>query len=47
MPNRKLTIVRMRLDLYEWIQQQIETRGFWNVSHAVEVALLKLRDSEK
>jgi Arc/MetJ-type ribon-helix-helix transcriptional regulator len=45
-PRKKRT-VRIRLDLNQWIEEQIESKRFWNFSHAVEVALEKLRDSEK
>jgi Arc/MetJ-type ribon-helix-helix transcriptional regulator len=39
--------VKIRTDLLEWMHQQIEKKTYWNASHAVEVALLKLRESEK
>lgn len=44
---RKKRSVMIRVDLYEWIEQQVKERRFWNFSHAVEVALIKLRDSGK
>lgn len=47
MAQRKDKHVRIRLDLYEWIEQQVEERRFWCFSHAVEVALIKLRELEK
>lgn len=39
--------MRVRLDLCEWIEQQVKAGKFYNFSHAVEVALIKLRDLEK
>jgi len=44
---RKKRSIRIRLDLYQWIEEQIERRRFRNFSHTVEIALEKLRDSEK
>jgi Arc/MetJ-type ribon-helix-helix transcriptional regulator len=44
---RENRIVRMRLDLCEWIEQQVKAGKFYNFSHGVEVALIKLRDLEK
>jgi len=44
---RKKRSVRIRLDLYQWIEKQIESNRFWNFSHAVEVALEKLRDAKE
>jgi hypothetical protein len=37
----------VRLDLYKWILEQVKERRFWNFSHAVEVALIRLRELEK
>lgn len=44
MSPRQNRIVKMRLDLCEWIEQQVEKGRFWNFSHAVEVALIKLKN---
>jgi len=44
---RKERSVMIRIDLYKWIEQQVKERRFWNFSHTVEVALIKLRESEK
>jgi Arc/MetJ-type ribon-helix-helix transcriptional regulator len=44
---RKKKAVRLRLDLLDWVEDQIEKGKFWNFSYAVEVALEKLRDAEK
>lgn len=44
---RKKRSVRIRLDLYQWVEEQIERKRFWNFSHAVEIALEKLRDPER
>lgn len=46
MSQRKDKHVRIRLDLCEWIEQQVNGGKFWNFSHAVEVALIRLRDAE-
>jgi len=45
--RRKQRSVMVRLDLYEWILEQVKERRFWNFSHAVEVALIRLRELEK
>jgi Arc/MetJ-type ribon-helix-helix transcriptional regulator len=44
---RKKRSVTIRLDLYQWIEEQREKGRFRNFSHLIEVALEKLRDSEK
>ena len=44
---RKKRSIRIRVDLYQWIEEQIESKRFWNFSHAVEVALEKLRDAKE
>ena len=44
---RKKRSVRIRLDLYEWIEEQIERGKLQSFSHAVDVAVEKLKDSEK
>jgi Arc/MetJ-type ribon-helix-helix transcriptional regulator len=44
---RKKRSIRIRLDLNQWIEEQIARKRFWNFSHAVEVALEKLRDARK
>lgn len=45
-PRKKRTIA-LRVDLNQWIEEQIGKKKFQNFSHAIEVALEKLRDSEK
>jgi len=45
--RKKKKTVYVKPELYEWIEEQIEKRQFWNFRHAVERALQKLRDSEK
>lgn len=45
-PREKRTIY-IKPELHEWIEEQIKKSKFWNFSHAVEIALEKLRDSEK
>jgi hypothetical protein len=45
--RRKERIVRVRLDLYKWVLEQVNEKRFWNFSHAVEVALIKLKETEK
>jgi len=37
----------VRLDLYQWVEEQMGKGRFWSFSHAVDVGLMKLRDSEK
>jgi Arc/MetJ-type ribon-helix-helix transcriptional regulator len=44
---RKKKDVTIRLDLYQWIEDQIERGKFWNFSHGIEIALEKLKDTEK
>jgi hypothetical protein len=44
---RKRKDITVRLDLYQWVEQQIEKGKFWNFSHAIEIALEKLRDAQK
>jgi Arc/MetJ-type ribon-helix-helix transcriptional regulator len=34
-------------ELYDWLQKQIETGKYHNMSHAIEVALKLLREKEK
>jgi len=45
-PRKKRTI-RIKLDLNQWIEEQIERKRFWNFSHAVETALEKLREAKE
>jgi Arc/MetJ-type ribon-helix-helix transcriptional regulator len=45
-PRKKRSIV-IRLDLYQWVEEQIEKGQFSNFSHATEIALEKLKDAEK
>jgi len=42
--KRKGKHVMIRVDLSEWIKEQIDKGKFWNFSHAVEVALIGLKD---
>jgi len=44
---RKKRSIRIRLDLQQWVEEQVKKGKFPNFSHAVDVALEKLRDSEK
>jgi hypothetical protein len=44
---RKKKDVTIRLDLYQWIEKGIERGKFWNFSHAIEIALDKLKDTEE
>jgi len=44
---RKKRSIAIRLDLHQWIENQIRKGKFGNFSHAVEIALEKLRNSEK
>jgi len=44
---RKKRSVRIKLDLQQWVNEQVSKKRFQNFSHAVDVALEKLRDSEK
>jgi Arc/MetJ-type ribon-helix-helix transcriptional regulator len=39
--------VTVEKDLVEWIDRQVKTQRFRNRSHAVEVALMKFRETEK
>jgi Arc/MetJ-type ribon-helix-helix transcriptional regulator len=39
--------VTIRDDLVKWMDQQIETARFASRSHAIENALLKLKESDK
>lgn len=45
-PRRKKDVT-LRVDLYEWVEEQIKKGKFWNFSHAIEIALDKLKDTEK
>jgi len=44
---RKKKDVTIRLDLYQWIEKRIEEGKFWNFSHAIEIALEKLKETEE
>ena len=44
---RKRKDVTIRLDLYQWVEEEIRNGKFWNFSHAIEIALEKLKDAEK
>ena len=45
-PRKKRTIY-IKPELHQWIEEQIRKGKFGNFSHAVQIALEKLRDSEK
>lgn len=42
---RKKKDVTVRLDLQQWVMEQVKKKKFQNFSHAVEIALEKLRDA--
>jgi Arc/MetJ-type ribon-helix-helix transcriptional regulator len=44
---RKKKDVTIRLDLYQWVEEQIGKGKFWNFSHTIEIALEKLRAAEE
>lgn len=44
---RKKKDVTIRLDLYQWVEEQIRKGKFWNFSHTIEIALEKLRAAEE
>lgn len=46
-PSRKKRTVRIKVDLQQWVEEQVSKKRFQNFSHAVDVALENLRDSEK
>ena len=33
-------------ELHEWLTKKVEKRDYYNLSHAVEVGLLKLKEEE-
>lgn len=39
--------VTVEKELVAWIDQQVKTQRFRNRSHAVEVALMRFRETEK
>ena len=39
--------VTIDMELIKWIEQQIKKQKFRNKSHAVEYALVKLKESER
>lgn len=39
--------VTIREDLVKWVDQQVEKLKFANRSHAIEYALMKLKENEK
>jgi Arc/MetJ-type ribon-helix-helix transcriptional regulator len=43
MQTRKDKHVRVRLDLIQWIEEEIGKGEFWNLSHVIEVALLEFK----
>jgi len=45
--SRKKRSIAIRLDLCQWVEEQIGKGRFHNVSHAVEIAVDELRESEK
>jgi Arc/MetJ-type ribon-helix-helix transcriptional regulator len=48
MPRTKRNFnVSLSKELYEWIEKKIKDKTFYNKSHAIEVAVSKLRDETK
>jgi len=45
-PRKKRT-VRIKLDLQQWVEEQVKKGKFRNFSHVVDVALEKLRDTKE
>ena len=45
--SRKKRSVAIRLDLCQWVEEQIGKGRFHNISHAVEIAVDELKESEK
>lgn len=43
MPKRKLSIT-MQLDLFDWMEDEIQKGEYANYSHAIEYAMRKLRE---
>lgn len=43
---KKTKTITLNGSLLEWIQEQIKKKRFASVSHAIEYALTKLRESE-
>jgi Arc/MetJ-type ribon-helix-helix transcriptional regulator len=42
---RKKKDITLRPDLYKWIEEQIQKKRFQNFSHAIDIALEKLKDA--
>lgn len=45
-PRKKKTVY-IKPELYQWVEKQVKKGKFQKFSHAVDVALERLRDSEK
>lgn len=43
---RKKRDITLRLDLYQWLEEQIRNKRFRNFSHAVDVALENLKNED-
>lgn len=46
MPKKRV-YATIREDLVKWVDQQVEKLKFANRSHAIEYALMKLKESEQ
>lgn len=44
---RKKKGVTIRIDLQQWVEERVRKGKFQNFSHAIDMALEKLRNSEK
>jgi Arc/MetJ-type ribon-helix-helix transcriptional regulator len=44
---RKKRSIRIRTDPYQWVEERIKKGKFQSFSHAIDLALEKLRDSIK
>ena len=36
--------ITLDVEIYKWIEDKIEEGAFWNFSHAIEIALKKLKE---
>jgi len=45
MPNKKRVYATIREDLVKWIDEEVKKLRFANRSHAIEYALMKLREN--
>ena len=46
MPKSRVYITLPK-DIVDWVDKQVETRRFANRSHAIEIALMKLIETEE